>query len=95
MDLWSFGIECLSLSDKEFWRLTLAQFNALVDQYKAKERAKSYRAAMICAVIAEVNRDRKKRKKPFTPEDFLPREKKKLTSPQMRRAIERIEKLSR
>jgi hypothetical protein len=73
----------------------LAQFNALVDQYKAKERAKSYRAAMICSVIAEVNRDHKRRKKPFTPEDFLPKEKKEkvVSNPQMRRAVERINQM--
>jgi hypothetical protein len=29
-------------------------------------------AAQVCAVLAEVNRNRKKRRKPFRPADFLP-----------------------
>jgi hypothetical protein len=40
-----------------------------------------YRAALICSVLAEINRDKKKRPKPFTPQDFMP--KKKLTKEQM------------
>jgi len=41
---------------------------------------------MICSVIAEVNRDRKRRKKPFTPDDFMPKKKAKtqLTGEQMK-----------
>jgi len=31
-----------------------------------------YRSALICTLLAEVNRDRKKRPKPFKPQDFMP-----------------------
>lgn len=45
---------------------------------------------MICSVIAEVNRDSKKRKKPFTPDDFMPKKRRKLTGEQMVNQVEAI-----
>ena len=48
-----------------------------------------YRAALICTIIAEVNRDPKKRGRAFTPKDFMPKRKaereitKELTGEQM------------
>jgi len=48
----------------------------------------NYRGAMICSVIAEVNRDRKKRSKAYTPSDFMPKKKKaELTGEQMMEQI--------
>lgn len=74
----------MRLSEREFWGLTLAQFNSLVKWYAAEQETLNYRGALICSVIAEVNRDRKKQKKPFTPEDFMPKRRKgKLTGEQM------------
>ena len=35
-----------------------------------------WRAGMIAATISNVNRDEKKRKKPFEPKDFIPQRKK-------------------
>ena len=35
------------------------------------------RAARICSIIANVNRDKKKKPTPFSEEDFMPQEKKK------------------
>lgn len=43
---------------------------------KAEKKQEDYRTATVCAVIANCNRDTKKRKKPFTPDDFMPKEKK-------------------
>lgn len=67
----------LELSEEAFWGLTLAQFNALAEQHAEVERRKDYRAALICSVIAEVNRDRKRRIKAYSPSDFMPQEKEK------------------
>lgn len=53
----------------------------------------NYRGAMICSIIAEVNRDRKKRKKPYTPSDFMPKKEKpevRLTGEQMKGQLEMI-----
>lgn len=44
----------------------------------------NYRVAMVCSIIAEVNRDRKKRGRPYSPNDFMPKEKKsKMATDQM------------
>jgi len=81
----------LRLSEKEFWGLTLAQFHSLAKEYASEQEMLNYRGAMICSIIAEVNRDRKKRSKPFTPNDFMPKKKKmKLTGEQMRDQIEAL-----
>jgi hypothetical protein len=50
-----------------------------------------YRFALICTLLAEVNRDRKKRPKPFKPQDFMPqREHKVLNNDQMKKRLEMI-----
>ena len=35
--------------------------------------ADDWRLAQLLALTAEINRDRKKRQRPYTPEDFMPR----------------------
>ena len=59
------------LSPDEAWRLTLPDLYALSNYNGKKEYANYYRAAMIIAAIYNVNRDPKKRKEPFTPDDIL------------------------
>lgn len=50
-----------------------------------------YRAALICTILAEINRDRKKRPKPFKPMDFMPqRERKHLNDEQIKKRLESI-----
>lgn len=44
----------------------------LVESMEREHRRELIGSAMVCSVIANVNRDRKKRRKPFAPEDFLP-----------------------
>jgi hypothetical protein len=44
----------------------------LTEQYISEQETLDYRAALICSIIAEVNRDRKKRSKPYTAKDFMP-----------------------
>ena len=92
--MWSCGIYCLKLSERDFWRLTLAQFNALLSRYTYEQESLDYRAALICSILAEINRDRKKRKKPFTPTDFMPkrRDDEKLTDEQMLNRVKMISK---
>lgn len=51
----------------------------------------NYRGALICSVIAEVNRNKKKRPRPYTPKDFMPRKRKAvLTDKQMMDQIKGI-----
>jgi hypothetical protein len=63
----------LALPEKEFWRLTLAQFLALRRGYEAREEWQNFRAAEICSVIANTI-PREKGAKPFTYKDFMPGE---------------------
>ena len=72
LDWWAFGRYNLGLSEDEFWSLTLAQFDALTKRYNYEQEWLDYRAALICAVIANVNRNPKKHKA-FQPKDFMPR----------------------
>ena len=63
---------CLvGLKPAEFWRLTFAEFKLIVDGFVETERRANYRAAMVVAAIYNVNRDPKKRKDPYTPEEIL------------------------
>lgn len=78
------------MSEGEFWSLTLAQFNSLAKRYAFEQETLDYRGALICSIIAEVNRDKKKRSRPFTPKDFMLKKKVKLTVEQMKNQIEAI-----
>ncbi|MCL5290562.1 MAG: hypothetical protein M1489_05995 [Firmicutes bacterium] len=60
------------MSERDFWRLTLRQFDALVSRHMASQEREDYRAGMICAILANIHRDEKKRRQPFTPLDFIP-----------------------
>lgn len=62
--------------------MTLAQLSALAKRYLHTEERRDYRAAQICATLANCHRDPKKHK-PFTPENFMPQQKKKQTPKQM------------
>ena len=64
----------MRLSEDHFWRLTLAEFNSLCLRHKENQRAELFNSALICSVIANVNRGKGKA---FTPSDFMPKEKSK------------------
>jgi len=57
--------------------LTLAQFDALGKRYLEERKQLDYRAALVCSILAETNRDRKKRTKAYTPADFMPKQRTK------------------
>ena len=63
----------------------------MAKQYASEQETLDYRVALICSVIAEVNRNRKKRNKPYTPGDFMPKKRrKKLTDSEMTDQIRAI-----
>lgn len=70
--MWSFGRYNLRLSEDEFWGVTPAEFVALVERYKEEQTWLNWRAALVCAVLANIYRDTKRKSQPFTPEDFMP-----------------------
>ncbi|MCJ7669566.1 MAG: hypothetical protein MUO61_03495 [Dehalococcoidia bacterium] len=67
------------ISDSDYWKLTPAQLNVLIDRYNQEEEIKNRRTALMCAVYANCHRDPKK--KAFTVEDFMPTRKKETQEP--------------
>lgn len=65
-----------SLPESLFWELTPAEVDGILcealDEWRAKERAADYRAALISSCLYNCHRDPKKQPEPFTPSDFLP-----------------------
>lgn len=83
----------MKLGEADFWRLTLAQFASLAERYETEQERDDYHSALICCVLAEINRDPKKRDKPFVPADFMARKKEQkepLTGEQMKVQLEMI-----
>ena len=52
-----------------------------MERYALSQKRLDYRAALICSVIANVNRG--KRQKAFKPKDFMPRERRRQTHEEM------------
>lgn len=50
----------------------MRQLNALMERAAMRQRQDDLRTARICALLANINRDRKKRPQPFTELDFMP-----------------------
>ena len=75
--MWAFARFDLNLSDEEFENYTLDKLNALSQRYKEKIQQEEYFHALICSVIANVNRGKGKS---FKPSDFMRKEEKKQQS---------------
>jgi len=63
----------LRLGEDEFWHLTLKEFNALSERHKDAQDWLDYRTGLLCSVLAEINRDHKRKSQPYTPADFMPK----------------------
>ena len=50
----------------------MKELNALIDRHKNKEEWLNYRTALICSLIANTARDPKRKRTPYTPQDFMP-----------------------
>lgn len=74
--MWTFGRYDLGLTEIDFWELTPGQLDLLAKRHNSVESARNeradYRSALICSVIANVNRG--KGQKPFKVQDFMPQE---------------------
>lgn len=60
------------MSDAEFGSTQPGYFRLLMEAWRNKQRRQDLRAGQICTMLAEVNRDRNKRARPYTPADFFP-----------------------
>ena len=67
------------LSREEFWSLDGDQIKAFLKVHKNKRIREDYRSAQICWILAEINRDKKQRARPFKVDEFIiePKEEKK------------------
>ena len=79
--MWAFGRYNLRLSEDELLDLTLREYKALSNRFKDAQDWLNYRAALICAVMANMWRDPKKTK-PFKPQDFMPHTETKRQTPE-------------
>lgn len=64
------------MSEQEFWRSTPVMFFKRLERFRNQLKKDDYRVGLVCSVLANIHRDRKKRPKPFLPADFVPGEKK-------------------
>ena len=65
----------MRLGEQEFWNLSAAEYNALIEKYDEHEERADRRAALICCAIINLFS-----KKKFKPEDFMSK-KTKATKP--------------
>ena len=73
----------------------MRQLDELIKRHLAKQEREDFRAGIVCATLANINRDSKKQRKPFTPFDFMPtskgkKPKKKQTPKQMLQVVKMI-----
>lgn len=54
------------------WYITPMELEALIERHRIRERNALVGSALICATLANINRDAAKKPEPFTVEDFLP-----------------------
>lgn len=66
MHLWSVGRYYLRLSDEEFWDLTPAQFQALIERYDEEQSCNNFRAGLAPHIIESALS-----KKPRQPLDYF------------------------
>ena len=50
----------------------MREYVALLDRHIEIERSRLLGSAMVCSMLANVNRDSEARPEPFTPADFMP-----------------------
>lgn len=63
----------------DFMKMTLNEIYEVYEHRMKRieydNKANDMRTARICSLIANINRDSKKRRKPFTEDDFMPKKK--------------------
>ncbi len=68
------------------------EYGKTVDEMMTLEELADWRMGMICAIIANANRNHRKKPTPFQPQDFMPKkqqEKKTMTNKEMLEELKR------
>lgn len=60
------------VSVERFWRLTPAEIDMEIEGFYKRLEHQEYLNGLLCAVMAEPYRDKKKHPEPFDPEGFMP-----------------------
>ncbi len=92
--MWAVAVYDLKLTTEQFFDLTLAQFNALVDRFREANRALDFRFGVLCATVAGMF-GKKKDGSNFEPGDFfascvLKKKKREMSADEIAHALELI-----
>ena len=85
-DMWPELVKTAASAGLKPWeleRLTPVEFEAIQEGDRIRDKRSWQRTALLCAVIANCNRDKKKKPSPYKAADFMPREQKAQTPEQM------------
>ncbi len=84
----------IGLTTQEFYTMTMKEFEIKIDAYKENFKIQNEladrRTARICMVMANLQRDPKRKSRPYKEEDFIPKPKKKMTIEQMEMLLKAI-----
>lgn len=71
--MWSIARVHLGMTQEQFLACTPREFDAFCQRLELIDKKQQFNAALICSVLAEINRDRRQRSRPFSPQDFMPK----------------------
>lgn len=69
--MWSLARVELGMTREEFLACRPREFDAFCQKLEARERKQRFNAALVCSILAEINRNPKVRTKPFAPAEFM------------------------
>lgn len=71
-ETWAHCRILLGISDEEFWARTPHETNLLMSAHITRCEIDDGRTGIIASLLANIYRDKKKRKKEYSPVDFMP-----------------------
>lgn len=82
------------MTQREIETLAIEDIQLLVEEHENREQRADARAALVASVIANIVRDKKKKRKPFDISDFMISTKKKKRQQTMEEMIETVKFLN-
>ena len=82
------------MTQREIETLAIEDVQLLVEEHENREQRADARAALVASVIANIARDKKKKRKPFDISDFMISTKKKKRQQTMEEMIETVKFLN-
>lgn len=75
-ETWALARVILGMGDDEFLARTPYELGLLFNAHITRLEIADGRFGVLCSLIANIHRDKKKQSKPFTPADFMPNRRK-------------------